>query len=31
MKDLTKITEPFGLLDPETQEALVVHGGPEGK
>lgn len=28
MTDLTKITTPFGLLDPETQEALKAHGGP---
>ena len=28
MIDLTKITTPFGLLDPETQEALKAHGGP---
>ena len=28
MTDLTKITTPFGLLDPETQEALRAHGGP---
>lgn len=28
MTDLTKITTPFGLLDPETQEALNAHGGP---
>lgn len=27
MTDLTKITTPFGLLDPETQEALKAHGG----
>lgn len=27
MQDLTKITTPFGLLDPETQEALRAHGG----
>lgn len=26
--DLTKITTPFGLLDPETQAALKAHGGP---
>ena len=26
--DLTKITTPFGLLDPDTQEALKGHGGP---
>jgi hypothetical protein len=28
MTDLTKITTPFGLLDPETREALKAHGGP---
>lgn len=28
MTDLTKLTTPFGLLDPETQEALKAHGGP---
>lgn len=28
MTDLTKITTPFGLLDAETQEALMAHGGP---
>lgn len=28
MADLTAITTPFGLLDPETQEALKAHGGP---
>lgn len=28
MIDLTRITTPFGLLDPETQEALKAHGGP---
>ena len=26
--DLTTITSPFGLLDRETQEALMAHGGP---
>ena len=26
--DLTKITTPFGLLDPETQAALLESGGP---
>lgn len=26
--DLTKIREPFGLLDKETQKALIEHGGP---
>jgi len=26
--DLTKIREPFGLLDDETQAALQAHGGP---
>jgi hypothetical protein len=26
--DLTKITTPFGLLDPETQVLLRSHGGP---
>ena len=26
--DLTKIREPFGLLDDETQAALKAHGGP---
>jgi hypothetical protein len=26
MTDLTKITTPFGLLDPETKEALRAHG-----
>lgn len=26
--DLTQINVPFGLLDPETQEALKAHGGP---
>jgi hypothetical protein len=28
MIDLTKIKTPFGLLEPETQEALKAHGGP---
>jgi hypothetical protein len=28
MKDLTKLTEVFCLLDDETREALVAHGGP---
>jgi len=28
MTDLTNITTPFGLLDPETAEALKAHGGP---
>lgn len=28
MTDLTKITTPFGLLDPETQGALMDHCGP---
>ena len=28
MTDLTNITTPFGLLDPETQKALIAHGGP---
>lgn len=28
MTDLTAITTPFGLLDPETQETLKAHGGP---
>lgn len=28
MTDLTQINVPFGLLDPETQEALKAHGGP---
>ena len=28
MIDLTKIREPFGLLDKETQKALIEHGGP---
>ena len=28
MTDLTKITEPFGLLDKKTQDALEAHGGP---
>ena len=28
MIDLTKITTPFGLLDAETQKALMKHGGP---
>lgn len=28
MKDLTKLTEAFGLLDDETREALKAHGGP---
>jgi hypothetical protein len=28
MQDLTKITTPFGLLDEETRQALVAHGGP---
>lgn len=28
MQDLTKITTPFGLLDAETQEAMLAHGGP---
>lgn len=28
MTDLTKITTPFGLLDPETQAALKAHDGP---
>jgi hypothetical protein len=28
MIDLTKIKTPFGLLEPETQEALRAHGGP---
>ena len=28
MTDLTALTTPFGLLDPETQEALKAHGGP---
>ena len=28
MTDLTKITTPFGLLDEETQDALMAHGGP---
>jgi len=28
MTDLTAITTPYGLLDPETQEALKAHGGP---
>ena len=28
MIDLTKITTPFGLLDPETKDALKAHGGP---
>ena len=28
MTDLTQIKVPFGLLDPETQEALKAHGGP---
>lgn len=26
--DLTKITTPFGLLDEETQNALIEHAGP---
>ena len=26
--DLTKIREPFGLLDKQTQDALQAHGGP---
>lgn len=28
MTDLTAITTPFGLLDKETQDALLAHGGP---
>ena len=28
MIDLTKIREPFGLLDKQTQLALKAHGGP---
>lgn len=28
MTDLTKIITPFGLLDKETQDALIAHGGP---
>ena len=28
MTDLTKITTPFGLLDAETQDAMMAHGGP---
>jgi hypothetical protein len=28
MTDLTKITTPFGLLNKETQDALIAHGGP---
>jgi hypothetical protein len=28
MKDLTKLTEAFYLLDDETREALKAHGGP---
>lgn len=28
MTDLTAITTPYGLLDPETQRALKEHGGP---
>ena len=28
MIDLTKIEKPIGLLDAETREALVAHGGP---
>lgn len=28
MQDLTAITTPFGLLDPETQAAMKAHGGP---
>lgn len=28
MIDLTKITEPLGLLDEATQKALMEHGGP---
>jgi hypothetical protein len=26
--DLTKITAPFGLLDDDTQDRLMAHGGP---
>jgi len=28
MTDLTNITTPLGLLEPETEEALRAHGGP---
>jgi hypothetical protein len=28
MKDLTKLTEAFCLLDDETRKALEAHGGP---
>jgi len=28
MIDLTTITTPFGLLDDESQAALMAHGGP---
>ena len=28
MRDLTKITTPYGLLDEATQKALQDHGGP---
>jgi hypothetical protein len=28
MIDLTKIEKPFGLLDAETQAALIAHDGP---
>ena len=28
MTDLTDLKTPFGLLDRETQEALMAHGGP---
>ena len=28
MADLTALTTPFGLLDAETQAALMAHGGP---
>lgn len=28
LPDLTEIKTPFGLLDRETQEALISHGGP---
>lgn len=31
MTDLTKINVPFGLLDEETREALMKHGGPYQK
>lgn len=31
MIDLTKITQPFGTLDAETQKALKASGGPYEK